>query len=71
MSNIETLRAYHADAEQRLRSYADDSGLRPSDVKHYTKRAEFHAAMVKEIDRLAAQQHPHNDGLDEYRGAPE
>lgn len=63
----ETLRAYRVTAALKLRSCADDSGLRESDVKHYRKRAEFHDEMVAVVDSLPQPLHPHNDGLDEYR----
>lgn len=62
----EELRTYHVEAAIKLRSYADDQGLRQSDVKHYRKRAEFHDQCVSTIDGML---HPHNDGLDDYRGA--
>jgi len=48
------LRAYHTNAVTNLKSYAEDSGLRDSDVKHYRKRAELHAAHVVTIDALLA-----------------
>ena len=48
------LRAYHANAVTNLMSYAEDSGLRDSDVKHYRKRADLHAAHVVTIDALLA-----------------
>lgn len=48
------LRAYHANAVTNLTSYADDSGMRDSDVKHYRKRADLHAAHVVTIDALLA-----------------
>ena len=48
------LRAYHANAVTNLKSYAEDSGLRHSDVKHYLKRADLHAAHVVTIDALLA-----------------
>lgn len=49
---IEHLWAYHANAVTSLTHYADDSGLRDSDVKHYRKRADLHAAHVVTIDAL-------------------
>ena len=48
------LRAYHANAVTNLKSYAEDSGLRHSDVKHYIKSADLHAAHVVTIDALLA-----------------
>ncbi|MCP2076380.1 UNVERIFIED_ORG: hypothetical protein J2Y77_005816 [Pseudomonas lini] len=50
--DLSELREYHADAVTRLNHYADDSGLRESDVKHYRKRAEFHTKQVALIDSL-------------------
>jgi len=52
MPDLSELREYHADAVKQLNHYADDSGLRESDVKHYRKRAEFHARQVALIDSL-------------------
>lgn len=66
--NREALRAYHVEAAAKLRSYANDDGLRDSDVKHYRKRAEFHDDCVATIDAMQPL-HDHNDGLDDYRGA--
>ena len=51
-ADLSELREYHAKAISNLKSYADDAGLRDSDVKHYTKRADFHASMVALIDKL-------------------
>ncbi|MNY12369.1 hypothetical protein D3C86_1454460 [compost metagenome] len=48
----EELKAYHVEAAAKLRSYADDSGLRESDTKHYTKRAAFHDECVAVIDSI-------------------
>lgn len=50
--DLTELREYHAKAVKDLEHYADDSGLRESDVKHYRKRAEFHAKQVALIDSL-------------------
>lgn len=47
----EQLRGYHVTAVLKLNSYADDSDLRESDVKHYRKRAAFHQTMVETIDQ--------------------
>jgi hypothetical protein len=52
--DLSELREYHAKAESNLKSYADDSGLRDSDVKHYIKRANFHASMVALIDQATS-----------------
>lgn len=52
LPDLSELREYHAKAISNLKSYADDEGLRDSDVKHYTKRADFHAAMVELIDKV-------------------
>lgn len=52
-TDLSPLREYHAKAVENLTNYADDAGLRDSDVKHYTKRAEFHLQMVALIDGLA------------------
>jgi hypothetical protein len=54
----EELKAYHVEAAAKLRSYADDSGLRESDVKHYTKRAAFHDECVAVIDTLLTPLEP-------------
>lgn len=51
----EELKAYHVEAAAKLRSYADDSGLRESDVKHYTNRAAFHDECVAVIDSSAEE----------------
>jgi hypothetical protein len=50
--DLSELREYHAKAISNLKSYADDEGLRDSDVKHYTKRAAFHEEMVALIDKV-------------------
>lgn len=50
--DLTELREYHAKAARDLEHYADDSGLRESDVKHYRKRAEFHRRQVELIDSL-------------------
>jgi hypothetical protein len=50
--DLSELREYHAKAISNLKSYADDECLRDSDVKHYTKRAEFHERMVELIDKV-------------------
>lgn len=52
MVDLSELRDYHVQAVSNLKSYADDAGLRDSDFKHYTKRAEFHSAMVELIDKV-------------------
>lgn len=52
LPDLTELREYHAKAVKDLEHYADDSGLRESDVKHYRKRAEFHAKQVALIDSL-------------------
>lgn len=49
---LSELREYHATASRNLKSYADDEGLRGSDVKHYTKRAEFHDRAIALLDRV-------------------
>lgn len=50
--DLTELREYHAKAVKELEHYADDSGLRESDVKHYRKRAEFHRRQVELLDGL-------------------
>jgi hypothetical protein len=50
--DLSDLREYHVKAISNLKSYADDSGLRDSDIKHYTKRAAFHENMVALIDKV-------------------
>lgn len=50
--DLAELREYHANAVKDLEHYADDSGLRESDVKHYRKRAEFHRQQVALLDSL-------------------
>lgn len=50
--DLSELRDYHVKAIGNLKSYADDSGLRDSDVKHYTKRARFHENLVALIDKV-------------------
>lgn len=50
--DLSELREYHAKAISNLKSYANDCGLRDSDIKHYTKRADFHASMVALIDKV-------------------
>jgi hypothetical protein len=50
--DLSALREYHAKAISNLKSYADDDGLRDSDIKHYTKRAAFHEEMVALIDKV-------------------
>jgi hypothetical protein len=50
--DLTELRDYHANAVTDLENYADDSGLRESDVKHYRKRANFHRKQVELIDSL-------------------
>lgn len=50
--DLTELREYHANAANDLEHYADDSGLRESDVKHYRKRAEFHRRQLELIDSL-------------------
>lgn len=52
LPDLSELREYHAKAVGNLKSYADDAGLRDSDVKHYFKRAAFHAEMVALIDKV-------------------
>lgn len=52
--DLTELREYHARAARELEHYADDSGLRESDVKHYRKRAEFHRRQVKLLDSLGS-----------------
>jgi len=54
MDRLWELRAYHANAVLNLTSYADDSGIRDSDVRHYRKRADLHTAHVVTIDALIA-----------------
>lgn len=51
--DLTELREYHAKAARELEHYADDSGLRESDVKHYRKKAAFHAKQVELLDDLA------------------
>lgn len=48
------LRAYHANAVTNLTMYADDSGLRDSDIRYYRKRADIHSVHVVTIDALLA-----------------
>ncbi len=48
----EELKAYHVEAARKMHNYAEDDRLRPSDVKHYSKRAEFHEECVALIDSL-------------------
>jgi hypothetical protein len=55
VSNVSQLREYHANAVKNLTHYADDSGLRESDVKHYRKRAAFHQTMVDTIDQAMGE----------------
>lgn len=50
--DLSELREYHTKAVSNLKSYADDAGLRDSDIKHYTKRAAFHEEMVALIDKV-------------------
>lgn len=50
--DLTELREYHAKAVKDLEHYADDCGLRESDVKHYRKRANFHRKQVDLIDSL-------------------
>lgn len=50
--SIEELRTYHVEAARKMHNYAEDDRLRPSDVKHYSKRAEFHEGCVVVIDSL-------------------
>ena len=50
--DMSELREYHAKAISNLKGYADDAGLRDSDIKHYTKRAAFHEEMVALIDKV-------------------
>ena len=50
--DLSELREYHAKAVYNLKGYADDAGLRDSDIKHYTKRAAFHEGMVALIDKV-------------------
>lgn len=52
LDKLQELREYHANAVTNLTTYADDSGLRDSDVKHYRKRADLHSAHVVTIDAL-------------------
>lgn len=52
LERLQALRQYHADAVERLKDYADDAGLRDSDIKHYGKRADIHALHVDTIDQL-------------------
>lgn len=66
IERLKVLREYHASAMSSLIHYADDSGLRPSDVKHYRKKADIHAAHIATLDSLIAMSNP----LDEYRGEP-
>lgn len=54
LERLQALRLYHSDAVERLKAYADDAGLRDSDVKHYGKRADIHALHVDTIDQLLA-----------------
>ena len=51
-ADLSELREYHAKAVYNLKGYADDAGLRDSDIKHYTKRAAFHEGMVALIDKV-------------------
>lgn len=51
--DLSELREYHAKAARELKAYADDSGLRDSDVKHYLKRAAVHEEFVAVIDEVA------------------
>lgn len=51
-ADLSEVRAYHAEAQARLLSYANDDGLRPSDTKHYRKRAEFHGELIAKIDKV-------------------
>ena len=52
MPDLTELREYHVKAAGELKAYADDSGMRESDVKHYRKRAAVHEAFVAVIDRV-------------------
>jgi hypothetical protein len=52
MPDLSELREYHVKASRELTAYADDSGMRESDVKHYRKRAAVHQAFVADIDGL-------------------
>ncbi len=56
LERLQALRLYHLDAVTRLKDYADDSGLRDSDAKHYTKRADLHQAHVDTLDQLLGLQ---------------
>ena len=52
MPDLTELREYHVKAAGELKAYADDSGMRESEVKHYRKRAAVHEVFVAVIDRV-------------------
>lgn len=52
IERLEALRDFHLDAATRLRAYADDDGLRESDVKHYNKRADVYAAHAETVTEV-------------------
>lgn len=52
LEGLQQVKDYHVEAAKKLIAYADDSGLRESDVKHYRKRAEAHLEMVDQLNAV-------------------
>jgi len=52
LEGLKVIREYHSGAAERLNSYAEDDGLRHSDVEHYRKRAKVHERFVATLDSI-------------------